>query len=446
LIDEWRKRALQELEIPKQKVNIDLFANHKNFQESMYCTRQNNAFWYDWSELSKDGEEILWANPPFSQLDKVLTKLAMEENCKMVIVTPNWPGDYWMRILEKVSFKQFCIPAKSQLYKGDWDKKPLPPPQWETIVSFVDTSQISLKPMELDPKICKQIEKMNKRWQLVDLKREMKNYPKFPNCKTLKREVQVDPPETPELPDISPIKPCRQEVYSLQNLEEHETYLQSLTENMEILNDLVENIDIEFQKVGYMVKDLEKLGRIALPDDFVGEPDKACPSSNFKISVEDQKEIAILVEQKILQLERQIATAKSDLFEEKDDDDDKSQDTENLHGEFEKDIKKFDGQPKLQNLLRKYKEVFGPLPKPGSGCKLVEMDIELKDEHKGKTLRQKYWPMPQEDAEEIEKQVQELVNAGLVEAFPLGTFPKHCFTTFLVDKKESKPGEWLENT
>ena len=152
------------------------------------------------------------------------------------------------------------------------------------------------------------------------------------------------------------------------------------------------------------------------------------------------------LEQRIFQLERQIATAKSDLFEEKDDDDEKSQDTENLHGEFEKDIKKFDGQPKLQNLLRKYKEVFGPLPKPESGCKLVEMDIELKDEHKGKTLRQKYWPMPQEDAEEIEKQVQELVNAGLVEAFPLGTFPKHCFTTFLVDKKESKPGEWLENT
>ena len=143
-MDEWRKRSLQELEVPKQKINIDLFANHNNNQESMYCTRQNNAFWYDWSELSNDGDEVLWANPPFSQLDKVLTKIAMEENCKMVIVTPNWQGDYWMRILEKLSLKQMCLPARAPVYKGDWDKKPLPPPQWETLVTFIDTSLISL--------------------------------------------------------------------------------------------------------------------------------------------------------------------------------------------------------------------------------------------------------------------------------------------------------------
>ena len=66
------------------------------------------------------------------------------------------------------------------------------------------------------------------------------------------------------------------------------------------------------------------------------------------------------------------------------------------------------------------------------------MDIELKEEFKGKTLRQKCWPMPQEDSQEIEKQVQELIEAKLVEPFPVGTFPQHCSPTFLVDKKESK--------
>jgi hypothetical protein len=63
---------------------------------------------------------------------------------------------------------------------------------------------------------------------------------------------------------------------------------------------------------------------------------------------------------------------------------------------------------------------------------------KLKDEFKGRTLRQKCWPMPPEDVAEIDKQVQELVDAGLVEPFPVGTFPKHCSPTFLVDKKESK--------
>ena len=66
------------------------------------------------------------------------------------------------------------------------------------------------------------------------------------------------------------------------------------------------------------------------------------------------------------------------------------------------------------------------------------MDLELKDEYKGHTLRQKCWPMPQQDCKEIEKQVEELVNAGLVKPFPVGEFPKHCSPTFLVDKKESK--------
>ena len=66
------------------------------------------------------------------------------------------------------------------------------------------------------------------------------------------------------------------------------------------------------------------------------------------------------------------------------------------------------------------------------------MDLELKEEFKGQTLRQKCWPMPLEDCAEIEKQVQELVDAGLIEPFSVGEFPKHCSPTFLVDKKESK--------
>ena len=68
----------------------------------------------------------------------------------------------------------------------------------------------------------------------------------------------------------------------------------------------------------------------------------------------------------------------------------------------------------------------------------VEMDLELKDEWKDTPLRQKCWPMCEEDCQEIEMQVNELVGAGLVEPFPPGEFPTYCSPTFLVDKKESK--------
>ena len=66
------------------------------------------------------------------------------------------------------------------------------------------------------------------------------------------------------------------------------------------------------------------------------------------------------------------------------------------------------------------------------------MDIQLKDEWVGKPLRQRCWPMAQNEAQEIEMQTNELLRAGLIEAFPLGEIPLFCSPTFLVDKKESK--------
>jgi len=154
----------------------------------------------------------MWANPPFSQLDKVLIKIAMEP-CKVIICTPNWPGDYWMRILEKISLKQTKIPVGVGLYKGDWDKKPLPPPRWETLISFLDTTKISLDPKELDPKTMKYLKKLGKNWDQFDLEREMKMYPIFPTHDTLERDVERVV-ITPELPNVSPIKPVRGELLS----------------------------------------------------------------------------------------------------------------------------------------------------------------------------------------------------------------------------------------
>lgn len=103
-----RESVLQDLQVPKCKIAIDVFANHYNHQEAEYFTRQNSAFYYDWSKLLGE-DQVLWANPPFSQLEKVVTKVAIEP-CKMVLVTPNWPSTSWTRILEKLAIKRTIIP------------------------------------------------------------------------------------------------------------------------------------------------------------------------------------------------------------------------------------------------------------------------------------------------------------------------------------------------
>ena len=63
---------------------------------------------------------------------------------------------------------------------------------------------------------------------------------------------------------------------------------------------------------------------------------------------------------------------------------------------------KYNDRPELKNILLRYKEVFGPLP-PGTAYQLAQMNLELKEERKTAPLRGKCWPMPQNDAQEIEK-------------------------------------------
>ena len=51
-------------------------------------------------------------------------------------------------------------------------------------------------------------------------------------------------------------------------------------------------------------------------------------------------------------------------------------------------------------------------------------------------MRRRYYPAPQEQVEEIERQIQECIDAGLVEKYKKGDYPHHCSPCFLV----AKPG------
>ena len=78
--------------------------------------------------------------------------------------------------------------------------------------------------------------------------------------------------------------------------------------------------------------------------------------------------------------------------------------------------------PRVRKLIRTYLEVFGELPPPASCDKLVQMDLKLKPEFVGHKIRRTPYPAPKEQADEIERQIQEL--------------PQHCNPCLLV----AKPG------
>ena len=58
--------------------------------------------------------------------------------------------------------------------------------------------------------------------------------------------------------------------------------------------------------------------------------------------------------------------------------------------------------------------MFVELPPPASCDKLVEMDLKLKPECVGHRIRKRPYPALKEQANEIERQIQECFDAGLV--------------------------------
>ena len=113
-----------------------------------------------------------------------------------------------------------------------------------------------------------------------------------------------------------------------------------------------------------------------------------------------------------------------------------TQGARNLHSDedMEDKIKVFD--PRVQKLMRTYLEVFGELPPPASCDKLVQMDLKLKPEFVGHKIRRRPYPAPKEQADEIGRQIQECIDAGLVLEYKDGDYPLHCSPCLLV----AKPG------
>ena len=92
--------------------------------------------------------------------------------------------------------------------------------------------------------------------------------------------------------------------------------------------------------------------------------------------------------------------------------------------------------PRLKKLLLTYEEVFVDLRPPLSCNKLVHMDLKLKPEFGKTPVRRRPNPAAQEQVEEIEPQMEQCIDAGLVEEYKKGDYPHHYSLCFLV----AKPG------
>ena len=76
------------------------------------------------------------------------------------------------------------------------------------------------------------------------------------------------------------------------------------------------------------------------------------------------------------------------------------------------------------------------MPLPLSCKKMVQMDLKLKPKFEAPVVRRRPYPAPQDQIDEIERQIQEWVDASLVKEYKHRDYPRHCSPCFLV----AKPG------
>ena len=78
------ENGLAALQVDLNEVQVELFASKEQHMMQLNCSRYlNNAYRFYWKSM-----RLCYANPPFSQLAKVLTKIALE-GARMVLCTPD---------------------------------------------------------------------------------------------------------------------------------------------------------------------------------------------------------------------------------------------------------------------------------------------------------------------------------------------------------------------
>jgi len=103
----------------------DAFDTATNRRLPAFWSKAEDAFAQAWDYPSAGP---LWANPPFSRLDEVVTK-ASQEGSLVLIVAPEWggPGYPWWAALCALCPRRWCFPDGRPVYlRGGTELMPAP--------------------------------------------------------------------------------------------------------------------------------------------------------------------------------------------------------------------------------------------------------------------------------------------------------------------------------
>ena len=142
------ENGLAALQVTLDEIQVELFASQQQHIMQLYCSKHlNTAFRFFWKAMG-----LAYANPPFSLLAKVLTKIAYGGG-RDVMCTPDsgFSGEhaYWRCMLHRMTV------GRVQLFNGhiyvpvDSDTA-IQAPEWASFLSIVDGSLNPVPLCDLD--------------------------------------------------------------------------------------------------------------------------------------------------------------------------------------------------------------------------------------------------------------------------------------------------------
>ena len=141
--------ALRALGVKKEWIQADLFATRKNAMHPIYIDKDMDVFSFSWDKFLNQPQHVLWANPPSSMLDAVVTKIILEP-CRVILTTPDWDDSTWWKPLQLLTDNYLHIPAGNSLFCRDGESEPLPSLKWGTVISLVDSIKWQTLPHSQD--------------------------------------------------------------------------------------------------------------------------------------------------------------------------------------------------------------------------------------------------------------------------------------------------------
>jgi hypothetical protein len=106
---------------------LDAFADESNHRFPLWW---KDAFAEPWPQ-----DKVIWANPPFSMLGKVVDKIKTDE-AKVLLVVPDWRSSPWWRSVQPHVVRQHYYPKGTAVF--ELDKKKVQAMHWGLWAYYVD--------------------------------------------------------------------------------------------------------------------------------------------------------------------------------------------------------------------------------------------------------------------------------------------------------------------